>query len=401
MPRLQRFSNFSPYIFFEIMVGSLSWWLFIWNWGRTIGFQIPNSLRSRLRCDTCDVKSTIKMTSASKIFIDYHHSLSSTAQSIQWEEIFIDQGSSSAAISLQKRDHEEQNADYFSDIASSEGERIQQGKSVILLHNIVDEAECKDLVDRCVLVSLKSHRSELEHSKQKQDGVNCKPSLVRLPTRAAARRAKFDKIPCAEPLPEYIDYRLQRILQRVCEAIDAQLPSLSLVLFQTDSLANLLADSLVEDRSLSEDALKFSAREPAINVYSAPDGEFLPHKDDEALTVLLPLSSPEIDFEEGGTAFWCGQTEDGKGSKCPPNLILRPPAGTALLFGGTVTHAGLSISEGSRVVFVCSFSRTAATALADPNDDDSQDALNILLQNAASDWHEKWASSSLRDSCPD
>ena len=36
--------------------------------------------------------------------------------------------------------------------------------------------------------------------------------------------------------------------------------------------------------------------------------------------------------------------------------MLRPPAGTALLFGGDVTHAGLPVTAGERAVFVASFS---------------------------------------------
>ena len=36
--------------------------------------------------------------------------------------------------------------------------------------------------------------------------------------------------------------------------------------------------------------------------------------------------------------------------------MLAPAAGSALVFGGTVTHAGQPISEGERTVFVASFS---------------------------------------------
>ena len=37
-------------------------------------------------------------------------------------------------------------------------------------------------------------------------------------------------------------------------------------------------------------------------------------------------------------------------------MELIPPAGTALLFVGSVTHAGTPISSGERCVLVCSFS---------------------------------------------
>ena len=38
-------------------------------------------------------------------------------------------------------------------------------------------------------------------------------------------------------------------------------------------------------------------------------------------------------------------------------MVLAPPAGTALLFGGDVTHAGQPVAAGQRAVFVASFSR--------------------------------------------
>eukprot|EP00966_Prymnesium_polylepis_P117351 2712039-Prymnesium_polylepis.1 len=97
------------------------------------------------------------------------------------------------------------------------------------------------------------------------------------------------------------------------------------------------------------DGLAYSCREPSVNVYTLT-GEFSPHKDQQALTILLPLSSPELDFEGGGTAFWA---QDSRGHRvAPPSLVLRPPAGTALLFGGQVTHAGLPVEWGVRACFV-------------------------------------------------
>ena len=37
-------------------------------------------------------------------------------------------------------------------------------------------------------------------------------------------------------------------------------------------------------------------------------------------------------------------------------MCLRPPAGTALLFGGTITHSGVAVTSGERSVLVASFS---------------------------------------------
>ena len=43
--------------------------------------------------------------------------------------------------------------------------------------------------------------------------------------------------------------------------------------------------------------------------------------------------------------------------------MLRPPLGTALVFGGDVTHCGVPVASGLRSVLVCSFStRTPASA---------------------------------------
>ena len=114
--------------------------------------------------------------------------------------------------------------------------------------------------------------------------------------------------------------------------------------------------------------LVFSETEPAINVYYQ-EGCFLPHEDNCALTVLIPLSSPEgVDGEDdgfvgGGTGFWPPELRrqssrrPGDEFDAEPSIVLAPPAGTAMLFAGHVTHAGMQVDTGSRVVLVASFSR--------------------------------------------
>ena len=140
----------------------------------------------------------------------------------------------------------------------------------------------------------------------------------------------------------------------------------------------------------------------------APGGEFPPHKDHQALTVIVPLS----DHGGGGTGFWVCEQEEGDGScdentvdaaECeemrangtseatadddwgengwddgwqddweddweaeewrgmerpviPPSTVLRPERGTAMLFSGEVLHAGMPVERDSRVVLVASFS---------------------------------------------
>ena len=98
-------------------------------------------------------------------------------------------------------------------------------------------------------------------------------------------------------------------------------------------------------------------------------GEFAPHTDNEHLTMLIPLDSAGA-FEGGGTAFWADSHDRPRESNepplemdakmerstwLPPLHVLKPPAGTAIIFGGSVTHAGLPVTEGTRHLFVVSF----------------------------------------------
>mmetsp|Transcript_41269 Transcript_41269/g.54268 ORF Transcript_41269/g.54268 Transcript_41269/m.54268 type:complete len:317 (+) Transcript_41269:84-1034(+) len=101
--------------------------------------------------------------------------------------------------------------------------------------------------------------------------------------------------------------------------------------------------------------LEWSEGEPAINVYETT-GYFGAHKDHLALTVLIPLTSPMSDFTGGGTGFWAGNREVDENPYNPPDVVLKPPPGSALIFGGDVTHAGMPVEGGYRSVFVCSFS---------------------------------------------
>jgi hypothetical protein len=93
-------------------------------------------------------------------------------------------------------------------------------------------------------------------------------------------------------------------------------------------------------------------------------GEFYAHQDHQALTVLVPLSEPHS-FEGGGTGFWAAAPDaasrEAADRHAPPTLVLKPPAGDALLFAGSVTHAGMPVRAGERVVLVASFSRRRTT----------------------------------------
>lgn len=63
-----------------------------------------------------------------------------------------------------------------------------------------------------------------------------------------------------------------------------------------------------------------------------------------------------------GTAFW--SVADAGVGRCkvdatPPTHVIAPSAGSALLFGGQVTHAAQPVVTGERIVFVASFSPTS------------------------------------------
>lgn len=97
-------------------------------------------------------------------------------------------------------------------------------------------------------------------------------------------------------------------------------------------------------------------------------GRFKPHRDEEALTILVPLTSPD-EFKGGGTCFWSVEgakqrvdaalsagREGGGDTSVPADFVLLPPAGAALVFAGCVTHAAVALTSGERCILVASFS---------------------------------------------
>jgi len=63
----------------------------------------------------------------------------------------------------------------------------------------------------------------------------------------------------------------------------------------------------------------------------------------------------------GGTGFWGPEqeapryTQYGEPSTAP-SVVMRPAPGSALLYGGSITHAGMPVMMGCRVIFLASFS---------------------------------------------
>ena len=142
-------------------------------------------------------------------------------------------------------------------------------------------------------------------------------------------------------------------LRRALQLIGAHLPAVARSLL----LPHEPVSSLCE---LELDAFEFADEEPACNVYDV-GGEFKPHEDKQSVTVLVPLSDSAL-YEGGGTAFWSDEARGpgrSRASTSAPTLVLQPPAGTALLFSGEVTHAARPVTSGVRVVYVASFTRRA------------------------------------------
>lgn len=70
-------------------------------------------------------------------------------------------------------------------------------------------------------------------------------------------------------------------------------------------------------------------------------------------------------YLSGGTGFWAGNRDVDENPNGDPDLILKPSPGSALLFGGDVTHSGMPVSSGVRSVMVCSFSTVTPSSNPD------------------------------------
>jgi 2OG-Fe(II) oxygenase superfamily len=265
---------------------------------------------------------------------------------------------------------------YSQEDGTAVANRIQRGESVICLPRAVTAQKCQALAQQCRAVA-QARQQQQQNGNVNYGDYNSGVGLLRLPTQAAAHRAAVSKTPfVAAPLPMPIDAMAEDVLLDVVQRIDAQFPFLSRSLFDSTEDSSPLtrlwvasssssADDALGETRASASSLIFSSREPAVNVYTT-GGEFLPHTDGQTLTLLIPLSTPVVDFEGGGTAFWSSSlspTTEAQPASAhiqqdynEPCLVLSPPAGTALLFGGSVRHAGRPVLAGTRVVLVASFS---------------------------------------------
>ena len=233
-------------------------------------------------------------------------------------------------------------------------ESLVAGNSVVVVPSFVSDAECAALTDealqavlraslipRCVrlplMVGLQTRMAEecrAGHRHEQDWSMEERPDQSRSETTLAVLTAEADVIG-------------EKIFRRVLGFVDEQFPSLVQDSFGAGKGASA---SLLE--MYAADELEFATHEPAVNVYGA-GGEFEPHKDYQGLTMLVALSAPDT-FSGGGTGFWSHEASADELEES--TLLLKPPRGSVILFGGQVMHAGIAVEAGSRLVFVGSFS---------------------------------------------
>ena len=244
--------------------------------------------------------------------------------------------------------------------ACSLAESVANGHSIIQIDLLATSVEARALKVDALAAADKRQNDDSDHGLQiEQRIVALRAAYLKADQPWRTRSAFSDRGSTTDRLPLYAlpasgaalcDELLLRALSVMDGQIDGQLTR------------DLFGDCLADDTSCRYNPrLKFSKGEPAINVYST-GGAFKPHEDSQALTILMPLSEAS-DFEGGGTAFWSvsdagpgGSISVNEGTVQEPTLVLRPPAGTAIIFGGDVTHAGKACTGGRRCIFVASFS---------------------------------------------
>lgn len=224
---------------------------------------------------------------------------------------------------------------------------LASSESLLELHSLINSQKCDLLVE-----GVRKYATSCINSRGTNHGGN---GLLRIPRIAAASRAETSNTTCARPLDEETDYVASCILEEVLAVLDTYFPTLVQTLFATCSVDNELHTSVSLTQMLRNDQLYFASREPAINLYRE-GGKFHAHTDGQKLTILIPLTDG---FAGGGTAFWAC---DKRHRLDPPSVIVKPPRGTVLLFGGHVTHCGLPVEKGERIVLVASFSPKTPSA---------------------------------------
>ena len=257
-------------------------------------------------------------------------------------------------------------------------EALQLGHSIVVLHGLATTAECLSIrSEASAAASGQRHRAERRYSRlwdlarrvaNVRQGMNPLDTYVNPISQNGLVRVPLVEM-LGQPGQQLCDLLFHRTLEKMGE--QAGLRQL---------LSNVFVGCSLEASFFTNRKIGFTEGEPAINVYTC-GGVFPAHQDKQSLTILIQLS-PACDFEGGGTAFWSIKDAGSPGAllnyteRNPvPTMTLKPTEGTALLFSGTVIHAGSPVVSGERSVLVASFS---------PSSD----------QDGSSDWSKELVASS-------
>ena len=158
-----------------------------------------------------------------------------------------------------------------------------------------------------------------------------------------------------QPPSSCIRRHVTEVLGANCLALSDQLllRQVTLLRWAAPSLTDSLFGGMLRSSPFTcmyNKSLAWTEGEPAINIYT-DGGCFTPHIDEQALTFLLNLS-PESAYTGGGTAFWSRKDAGADLSLTATNLpshVIRPAAGTALVFGGMMAHAAQPVITGVRL----------------------------------------------------
>ena len=249
-------------------------------------------------------------------------------------------------------------------------ESVAEGGSVIVVPDFASASECASLweVASTKATQVEEGRAGSQQLGQLSMSLACRLEHSHLPTLTPGRV----RMPIAG-LGVSTRTLCDELLLRALDFVEQEIPSLASDLFGETSLAGEVRAS--GQPVYCSSSLTFTHLEPAINVYRS-GGDFEPHRDLQALTLLVPLASADS-FTGGGTAFYSragGATAISDHESARPAVVITPPAGTALLFGGEVTHAALAVTSGERAVLVASFSRRAVATSGDKDGAAATDA---------------------------
>jgi hypothetical protein len=268
---------------------------------------------------------------------------------------------------------------------SSFAEAVASGHSLLLIHRLASIDEVDALLSAA---QTSAEKIRAGHSRSNLSGSLSVTLACRLEQPVAASctagRVRMPVATFHRAIRELCD----SFLLRAIELVGSHMPQ---IFCGGDLAAELLRRGAAPQRLAVAESplLSFTHNEPAINVYTE-GGEFPPHRDLQQLTVLVPLTDSDA-FSGGGTAFWRAaapttsssssplstdssdaelqmgtlpplpsELVDRDVASAPPAVVLSPPRGSALIWTGNVTHAGLPLSAGQRAVLVASCSRKPA-----------------------------------------